>query len=391
MASWQRLASRRQLVLRNTLLNGQCFNWREWGLDGKDDTSSEETGVQSAAKDASESSLVGVVGPFAVQLRENGPCVEFAVLGSSEGRTQREDARRQLHSYFQLDTDVEVLYEEWTKKCPRMEKICDALPGMRVLMQDPVECLISFICSSNNNIARIKLMLDSLRSRFGSRIELDEAVLKDNPNYSELELYEFPCISQLQSITEEDLRTMGFGYRAAYLVETIRKVSTEADGAETWLQGLRKLEQGETSDFEIKNSLVKLSGVGPKVADCVALFCLGRHGAIPVDTHVWQVARRDMDRNLVEVKSITPKVYKRVGDLFREKYGSYAGWAHSLLFSAELPQFRKFLPEEMQHEIEEFAVEMKERKASLKRQREAKKQEKSHEEKRSKAPRRKKT
>lgn len=112
--------------------------------------------------------------------------------------------------------------------------------------------------------------------------------------------------------------------------------------------------------------MITLDGVGPKVADCVALFSLDRRGSIPVDTHVWQIAVRDFDRSLLEAKSLTPQVYKRVGELFRERYGEYAGWAHSLLFTAELPQYMVLLPRGLQNEMRAFASHEKQRKLELK-------------------------
>lgn len=69
---------------------------------------------------------------------------------------------------------------------------------------------------------------------------------------------------------------------------------------------------------------------------------LDKHSAIPVDTHVWQIAARDYMPNLRLVKSINDKVYKQIGDFFRELYGEYAGWAHSVLFSGDLKKFEEF-------------------------------------------------
>ena len=78
------------------------------------------------------------------------------------------------------------------------------------------------------------------------------------------------------------------------------------------------------------------------------LLSLDQTGAIPVDTHVWEIACRDLDPTLKACGSLTPAVYERVGELFRTKYGAHAGWAHSLLFAAELPQYRSALPETLQ-------------------------------------------
>ena len=96
--------------------------------------------------------------------------------------------------------------------------------------------------------------------------------------------------------------------------------------------------------------MLECSGVGPKVADCVALFSLDQSACIPVDTHVWRIARRDFDPTLDDVASITPKVYDRVGDLFRDRF-DHAGWAHTVLFAAELPLFADKLPEDVAAEI----------------------------------------
>jgi N-glycosylase/DNA lyase len=113
-------------------------------------------------------------------------------------------------------------------------------------------------------------------------------------------------------------------------------------------------------------ALCTLRGVGPKVADCIALFSCDQTGCIPVDVHVWRIACRDYDTSLQKAKSLTPTIYERVGDLFREKYGSHAGWAHSLLFAAELPAFRVLLPEILQKDMAAFKLQEKELKASAK-------------------------
>mmetsp|Transcript_38615 Transcript_38615/g.49952 ORF Transcript_38615/g.49952 Transcript_38615/m.49952 type:complete len:145 (-) Transcript_38615:45-479(-) len=114
---------------------------------------------------------------------------------------------------------------------------------------------------------------------------------------------------------------------------------------------------------DVQSELQTFVGVGHKVADCVALFSLDRQDIIPVDTHVWQIACRDLDPELIHQKSLTPAVYHRVGELFRNKFGVYAGWAHSLLFAAELPNFSKLLPQNMQDEMSSFKEEEKQRKA----------------------------
>mmetsp|Transcript_29363 Transcript_29363/g.46081 ORF Transcript_29363/g.46081 Transcript_29363/m.46081 type:complete len:291 (+) Transcript_29363:81-953(+) len=191
------------------------------------------------------------------------------------------------------------------------------------MRQDPVECLFSFICSSNNNIARITLMIDRLCKTYGTLIG----------SHAGFQFYTFPTIEALAGASEEDLRALGTGYRAKFLIQSAQKVSEK--GGREWLFRLR-----ETPHIEARTELEELHGVGSKVADCVCLFSLDKHEAIPVDTHVWQITIRDLDSSLEEAKSLTPKIYQRVGDLWRDKYGSYAGWAHTILFAADLVKFK---------------------------------------------------
>jgi len=88
-----------------------------------------------------------------------------------------------------------------------------------------------------------------------------------------------------------------------------------------------------------------------------------------VDVHVWNIARRDYDADneLEDVKSITPRVYKTVGDLFRNRFQIKPGWAHSLLFVAELPSFRAVLPQDIVQEMEDFREEEQLRKQAMKK------------------------
>merc|ERR1740130_1842987 len=116
---------------------------------------------------------------------------------------------------------------------------------------------------------------------------------------------------------------------------------------------------------------MRFHGVGRKVADCVALFSLDVTNALPVDTHVWRIACRDYDRDLQSAKSLTPTVYARVGKLFEDRFGEHSGWAHSLVFAAELPQFRTLLPKALQEEMAQFAKHEKRLKQDAKAQKKA--------------------
>lgn len=252
-----------------------------------------------------------------------------------------------ISSFLHAHVAMQPLVHAWAAADPRLSTIAAALPGMRILRQDPWECLISFVCSSNNNVPRIMQMLAKLRLRYGTPLG----------NLDGQDYYAFPSPEALAGASEEDLRSLGVGYRAKFIKATATRVVEL--GGRPWLLGLRD----GRGHAQVHAALLQFAGVGPKVADCVAVFSCDVPGAIPVDTHVWAIACRDYDRTLVEAKSLTPRIYERVGDLFRARFGSHAGWAHSLLFAAELPSFRSRLPPTLQAEMEAFKSEEAGRKA----------------------------
>ncbi|KAK7426207.1 8-oxoguanine glycosylase ogg1 [Neonectria magnoliae] len=147
---------------------------------------------------------------------------------------------------------------------------------------------------------------------------------------------------------ESHLRELGFGYRAKYIAETARIVAEEKPG--DWLETLRNPEnQGfntpqvpedqHVTYKEAHEQLLALKGVGPKVADCVCLMGLGWGESVPVDTHVWQIAQRDYKFGKSKTKTFNKAMYDAVGDHFRALWGNHAGWAHSVLFTADLREF----------------------------------------------------
>ena len=186
-------------------------------------------------------------------------------------------------------------------------------------------------------------------------------VNNNNGASSAVHLYSFPSIESLAEAEEQHLRALGMGYRAKFLRGTA--VAVRALGGENWLHQLRLRGGREEQRLCVNEDLQKLPGVGRKVADCVALFSLDQTATVPVDVHVYDIAARDYDPSLLDsskssatgqIASLTPKLYERVGDLFRARFGKHAGWAHSVLFAAELDPFRKQLSSEMQTEMDEF-------------------------------------
>ncbi|KAK9096101.1 hypothetical protein Sjap_021598 [Stephania japonica] len=153
-----------------------------------------------------------------------------------------------------------------------------------------------------------------------------------------LDFYEFPSLDRLALVSKAEFRAAGFGYRAKYIVGAVEALQSKPGGGAKWLASLRDL-----GLCDVIEALSTLPGVGPKVAACIALFSLDQHHAVPVDTHVWQIATRYLTPELAGVR-LTPKLCNRVAEAFVIKYGKYAGWAQTVLFIAELPSQKALLP-----------------------------------------------
>ncbi|XP_078517978.1 N-glycosylase/DNA lyase isoform X2 [Lissotriton helveticus] len=242
-----------------------------------------------------------------------------------EGGEDLKKDQEVLRNYFQLDVSLAALYKQWSAADPHFEQVAHTFSGVRILCQDPTECLFSFICTSNNHISRITGMIERLCRAFGERLcQLDS-----------VEYFAFPSLKALAADDAEvRLRDLGFGYRAKFISQSAQAILKEH--GPDWLPSLRSVPYEEA-----KAALCALPGVGAKVADCVCLMALDKPGAVPVDTHVWQIAKRDYMPQLGSGnKSLTDRVYKEIGTFFQTLWGPYAGWAHSVLFCADLKKFK---------------------------------------------------
>lgn len=165
---------------------------------------------------------------------------------------------------------------------------------------------------------------------------------------------------------EAHLRELGFGYRAKYLARTAIALAKEKPPG--WLSSLSNhsdlidedpngfREEGRVGYRKAHEELLQLQGVGPKVADCVCLMGLGWGEAVPVDTHVWQIAQRDYKFGKGKYKSLTKATYNAIGDHFRALWGNEAGWAHSVLFAADLRTFAIRLATETDVDDEDILI-----------------------------------
>ncbi|KAL2014552.1 hypothetical protein VTN00DRAFT_2077 [Thermoascus crustaceus] len=249
-----------------------------------------------------------------------------------------------IKHYFNLSSNLTQLYSEWSAVDPNFKMRAPQFTGIRILCQDAWEALIAFICSSNNNIARISQMVEKLCVNYGPHIgTVDGRAYHDFPT---------PAALAVEGV-EARLRGLGFGYRAKYIYQTA--VMVEKEREKGWLDSLRNPEspafgvepapggemrpEGRQGYREAHEKLLELQGVGPKVADCVCLMGLGWGEAVPVDTHVWQIAQRDYKFGKGGNKTLNKATYDAVGNHFRKLWGKEAGWAHSVLFTADLRAF----------------------------------------------------
>ena len=346
-----------------TLTTGQSFVWKAVVDDEDESAFSSPSTKTSAWGSHNATEWVGILRinselSAVVAIRETPNTTLYRPLASSTGKPNDRDWKTILKDYFQLNHSLQNLYQQWSEADPRLATIAKCIPGVRILDQDPWECLVSFICSSNNNIPRITKMVNAIRREYG------QPLLRADQDHCPETLYSFPGVNELvQKATDQDLREKcGLGYRSKYILETLQLLQER--GGESYLQELRQI----SDPLVAQTKLCEFCGVGRKVADCVALFSLRQVDAIPVDVHVWNIARRDYDpdQELAKIKSLTPTTYKQVGDVFRKRFPSKAGWAHSLLFVAELPSFRPVLPAHLVQEMDDFAKEEKMRKQEVK-------------------------
>ncbi|XP_074585446.1 N-glycosylase/DNA lyase OGG1 [Curcuma longa] len=304
-ADWELLPlPRSELSLSVTLPTGQTFRWRRTG----------------------SSRFTGVVGPHLLSLQhlESDPAGRVAFILHNPGSSEAASARSVLSDFLNVHVSLGDLWDRFSLADARFAELASRFDGgARILRQDPVECVFQFLCSSNNNIGRIEKMVGVLSS-YGEYLG----------TVGGFDFHEFPSLERLSLVTEQQLREAGFGYRAKYIVGAVRILQGKPGGGAKWLASLRGLELEEVID-----ALCTLPGVGPKVAACIALFSLDQHHAIPVDTHVWQIASKYLMPELAGTR-LSPKLYKSISEAFVVKFGEYAGWAQNVLFIGELPSHK---------------------------------------------------
>jgi N-glycosylase/DNA lyase len=230
-----------------------------------------------------------------------------------------------IRHYFSLDNDLQKIGDNIGKD-EHIRKALREFQGLRIIRQDPWECLISYICATYKSIAAIKQMLLNLSRKFGEKTILDGS-----------EFFTFPTAEKLASATESGLKDCGLGYRAKYVLATSKKICED----DFDLECLRKMPY-----VQAKKELMGFSGVGAKVADCVLLFSLGKSEAFPVDVWVKRVILKHYAKHFPEVfimrlssqGSLSNAEYERLNAFGRNYFGEYAGYAQEYLYHYERMQ-----------------------------------------------------
>ncbi len=259
---------------------GQCFRWNK-----------QEDG-----------SYIGVISSGVLRVSKNKKDVIFE--GILEG-----DINSIVYDYFDLGTDYNKFKKVLSQIDNNMKKSVEFGSGIRILNQNLWEMIISFIISANNNIPRIKGIIERISKKVGKKVQ-----------WNGVEYYLFPTVEELSNLTVSDLRSLGTGFRDKRIYKTTEMIlKKEID--------LEKLEMSNNTE-EIRDELLKLDGVGEKVADCIMLFALKRFDAFPID--VW--VRRVMNTLYIHNEDETKVSKKDIKETANNLFGDIQGIAQQYLF-----------------------------------------------------------
>ena len=260
---------------------GQCFRWNKQ-IDG---------------------SYIGVIKNSVLKVKKVNN--EIYINGICDG-----NIKEIVDNYFDLNRDYELIKDKLSKIDDNMKQAIEYGKGIRILNQDLWETIISFIISANNNIPRIKGIIEKISEKYGKEIVFE------GKSY-----YTFPTVDELSKASVEDLRKLGLGFRDVRVYETTKLIKT----GKINLDKIRKEEEYN----KVREMLLTLPGVGPKVADCILLFSdLKRWEAFPID--VW--VRRVMNELYIHNDEESKVKKQDIEKIAYEKFGNLAGIAQQYLF-----------------------------------------------------------
>ena len=261
---------------------GQCFRWN---LD-------------------ENKNYIGVIkdGVLKVEKKENKIIITGVIIDNK-------DIKDICKEYFDLDNNYEDIKMQLSKIDDNLKNSITYGYGIRILKQDLWETIISFIISANNNIPRIKGIIERLSKNYGKEI------IWNNKSY-----YTFPTKEEMSNVSVDELRKLGLGFRDKRVYDTTHILLENS-------KILEDLEKEENTE-KVREQLLELPGVGPKVADCIMLFALKRFEVFPID--VW--VRRVMNDLYIKEEDETKVNKRQIENLAKEKYKKLAGLAQQYLF-----------------------------------------------------------
>ena len=260
---------------------GQCFRWNE-----EDDKS-----------------YTGVFKGNVLNVKKENDTIIFKGIVKGNIKEVVED-------YFDLKRDYTKIKKTLSNVDKNMKKGIEYGEGIRILNQDLIETILSFIISANNNIPRIKKIIERLSENYGTKI------VWNKKNY-----YAFPSLKQLENVSIEDYRKLGLGFRDKRIYDTVHKLLDNQVDYKKWYN--------EENTLKVREELLSLAGVGPKVADCILLFSdLKRFDVFPID--VW--VRRVMNELYIKNPDETKVNKKEIEKIAYQKFGNLEGIAQQYLF-----------------------------------------------------------
>jgi len=261
----------------NSINSGQVFLWEKQGSD-----------------------WYGIDGQNVLKINKNGVIKSIRNLKTDFFR--KNDNMQEIIKSISKDKTVKKAVKEYE--------------GLRLFRQDPFQCLISFIISSNSNIQKIKNSLEKITKKFGKKVKIQNK-----------EFFLFPEPEKMAKATIDEIKSCGVGYRAPFIKEAAKMVILKKIDFEY----LKKCDY-----HEAKKNICLVPGIGNKVADCIMLFSLNKLESFPLDTWMIKILEKYYSKEFkIETKTITQKQYELLHEKIVNYFGPYCGYAQQYLFKME--------------------------------------------------------
>jgi N-glycosylase/DNA lyase len=219
------------------------------------------------------------------------------------------------YKFFRLEDNQAVVNKTLTKDNVILN-IYKKYKGLRLIRQDPFQCIISFVCASNTNIKRIRHMLSNITKKFGKRV-----------TYNDLNFNLFPNPNELSQASIEELVSCGLGYRSKFVKSIATQIKNNLE-----LNSLKEMKY-----LEAKAELTKLFGIGNKIADCILLFSLEKTEAFPIDIWIYRALFQYYgwmfkDDGIIKNAKLPENKYKLIYNKINNYFGKYSGYVQQYLY-----------------------------------------------------------